>query len=72
MEVIEDRNYGANNNICPLFFNGASSTWSELPKSDDIQGMNAVYSYVERLEKNKREKVFLFKIKELIKRLKNG
>lgn len=32
LEVIEDRDCGANNNICPLFFDGAISEFIELPK----------------------------------------
>lgn len=66
MEIIEDRNYGANNNICPLFFNGASSTWSELPKVDDTPAMNAVYDYIDRIEKKKRDKIFFLWFKKLI------
>ena len=62
MEVIEDRNYGANNNICPLFFNGASSFWAELPRPEDAQSMNAIYSYIDSIEQKKREKTFFLKI----------
>lgn len=62
MEVIEDRNYGANNNICPLFFNGASSFWAELPRPEDTQALNAVYSYIDSLEQKRREKTFFLKI----------
>lgn len=61
MEIIDDRDYGANNNICPLFFNGASSFWAELPKPDDIQGMNAVYAYIDSLEKKKLNKTFFIR-----------
>ena len=57
----EDRDYGAGNNVCPLFFNGASSFWSELPKADDQSGMNSVYAYIESLEKKKLEKTYFFK-----------
>ena len=62
MEIIDDRDYGANNNICPLFFNGASSYWAELPKPDDTQAMNAVYAYIDSLEKKKLNKTFFIKI----------
>lgn len=68
MEIIEDRNYGANQNICPLFFNGASSFWSELPRADDTVAMNAIYSYIESLEKKKIEKVFFNFIKRIFKK----
>ena len=62
MEIIDDRDYGANNNICPLFFNGASSFWAELPRPEDTQALNAVYSYIDSLEQKRREKTFFFKI----------
>lgn len=62
MEIIDDRDYGANNNICPLFFNGASSFWAELPRADDTQSMNAIYSYIDSIEQKKREKTFFLKI----------
>jgi len=68
MEIMDDRNYGANQNICPLFFNGASSFWSELPRADDTVAMNAVYSYIESLEKKKIEKVFFNFIKRIFKK----
>ena len=62
MEIIDDRDYGANNNICPLFFNGASSFWAELPRPEDTQSMNAIYSYIDSIEQKKREKTFFLKI----------
>lgn len=62
MEIIDDRDYGANNNICPLFFNGASSFWAELPRPEDMQALNAVYSYIDSLEQKRREKTFFLKI----------
>lgn len=54
MEVIEDRDYGANGNICPLFFDGAVSFFKELPKPDNYNEMKKVY---EMLEKKKQAKV---------------
>lgn len=62
LEVIDDRHYGANQNICPLFFNGATSSWAELPKADDQQSMNAVYNYIDSLERKKVEKTYFFKL----------
>ena len=47
MEVIEDRDYGANGQICPLFFDGAVSTFCELPRPDDREALQRVYNYVE-------------------------
>lgn len=51
MEVMEDRDYGANGNICPLYFDGAVSYFSELPKADDIAGLQRVYAYIEKNKK---------------------
>ena len=61
MVMMEDRDYGAGTNICPLFFNGATSFWSELPRPDDTRSMNAIYAYIETLEKQKVEKTYFFK-----------
>ena len=55
LEIIEDRDYGANGNICPLFFNGAVSSWAELPKPTDTAGLKQVYDYIDYLEKVKRD-----------------
>ena len=60
--VMVDRGFGANGRICPLFFNGASSVFHELPPADDKVGMQTVYDYIEKLEKNKKEKAFFLKI----------
>ena len=59
MEVIEDRDYGANGNICPLYFDGAVSFFKELPKPDDYAGMQRVYEVLERKKKAKMSKVTL-------------
>lgn len=47
MEVIEDRHYGANGNICPLYFDGAVSFFSELPKANDSVNIGKVYKFME-------------------------
>lgn len=59
MEIIEDRDYGANGNICPLYFDGAVSFFKELPKPDDYTGMQKVYEVLERKKKAKMSKVTL-------------
>lgn len=51
MEVIEDRDYGANGNICPLYFDGAISYFSELPRSNDKVGIQKVYNFIESNKK---------------------
>ena len=59
MEVIEDRDYGANGNICPLFFDGAVSFFKELPKPDDWNEIHKVYEVLDRKQKAKVNKVTL-------------
>lgn len=75
MEVIEDRDYGANNHICPLFFDGAVSTFAELPKPNDKIGLEKVYAYINSLEQPKKNGVsFFMKSIKSLKQLfnKNG
>lgn len=70
MEVIEDRDYGSNGQICPLFFNGAVSTFNELPRPEDKEGLQKVYRYIESLRERKTNKSFFsFTIKKIIKKL---
>lgn len=58
LEVLEDRDYGANNQICPLYFNGATSSFSELPRPTDAVGMQKVYDFLDR-GKNKASVLML-------------
>lgn len=55
LEVLEDRDYGANGHICPLFFDGATSTFKELPKSTDIETLNKYYALISRFETEETE-----------------
>lgn len=48
LEVIEDRDYGANGQICPLYFDGAVSTFAELPKALDAEGISKFYKLIEK------------------------
>ena len=48
MEILDDRNYGANGNICPLMFEGASTYFRELPLPNDPK-MKNVYEYLDRV-----------------------
>lgn len=50
LEIIEDRDYGANGHVCPLFFDGATSTFKELPKSTEIEKLNLYYQLIKRWE----------------------
>lgn len=50
LEIMEDRDYGANNITCPLFFNGASSWFHELPKSNDMNNLINYYKQADKLD----------------------
>lgn len=70
MEVIEDRDYGAGGQICPLFFDGAVSTFNELPRPEDKEGLQQVYNYIESLKGRKTNKSFFsFAIRKIVGKL---
>lgn len=59
MEVIEDRDYGANGSICPLYFDGAVSFFSELPRANDSVGIGKVYKFMDNNKLKKKSWVSL-------------
>jgi len=76
LQVIEDRRYGANGQVCPLFFNGMSSYFRELPKPNDPE-LTEVIRFINNLETQKQNpsalnKIFFLyvvtKIKKLMKK----
>ena len=76
MQVIEDRDYGASGQVCPLFFNGMSSSFRELPKPDSPE-INDVLKFINSLDAQKQNslqkaKVFFLymvnKVKQLVKK----
>lgn len=70
LEVIEDRDYGAAGQICPLFFDGAVSTFYELPKPNNRDEMLQVYDFMDSLRHKKANKIFFsFSFKKLFKKL---
>lgn len=71
MEVIEDRDYGANGQICPLYFDGAVSSFYELPRPDDKEGLQRVYNYMASRKSKVAKAFFIFGIRKLNKRLHN-
>lgn len=50
LEIIDDRDYGAGGYFCPLFFDGATSTFKELPKPNDTEALEKYYDYIQKLE----------------------
>ena len=61
MEVLEDRDYGANNQICPLYFDGASSYFLELPRANDSTEIEKVYRFMDN-NKTKKSSVLMMMI----------
>lgn len=59
MEVIEDRDYGANGQICPLYFDGAVSSFAELPRVQNKEEMDKLYNFVMDRQKRRFSKSFL-------------
>lgn len=70
LEVLEDRDYGANGNICPLYFDGVTSNFIELPKPDNQVELQKIYEYSEK-ERTKRKNGILFLISNLISKKYN-
>lgn len=68
MEIIEDRDYGASGQICPLFFDGAVSTFNELPLPNDTRSIQQIYKYIDNLDKSDKS-FFLYTFKKLINRV---
>lgn len=70
MEIIEDRDYGANGQICPLYFNGAVSVFFELPRPEDKEELQKVYSYMESIRTKRASKAFfIFSIKSIKRKI---
>ena len=57
LNVIEDRDYGAGGNICPLFFDGAVSRFKELPISSEKNLLEKYYKYAESLESREEQEL---------------
>lgn len=70
MEIIEDRDYGANGQICPLFFNGAVSTFAELPRPENKAELERVYSHLQLINNKTKVSFMIFSIKQFFKRKK--
>lgn len=70
MEVIEDRDYGSNGNICPLYFDGAVSYFSELPRANDVIGISKVYKFLEDNKLKKKSWISLISFTNILKLFK--
>lgn len=69
LEVILNRG-GSSGGIIGLFFDGATCTWTELPKPKDAEGMSKVYTYILSLE-NSTKSFTMFTYSKVIKHLRS-
>ena len=67
MYVLANRN-GEMGGVCPLFFDGATCDFKELPRPDDINEMNKIYAKIKDLKTKKQQK----KVQSLLFVLFNG
>lgn len=55
--VLEDRHSGSGGDIYPLYFDGASSVFYELPLPTEEAAMQKVYNFLESEEETERKKI---------------
>lgn len=55
LEIIDDRDYGAGGCYIGLFFDGATSTFKELPLPTDKEALEKFYKYAEFLDSREEE-----------------
>ena len=57
LKILDDRDYGAGGNICPLFFDGATSTFKELPLTSNKEELEKYYRYAEFLQSRQEPEI---------------
>ena len=67
LEIVINRN-GIANSICPLYFEGATCTFRELPKPNDTEAISKVYEYNERCMQNNTNLFAFSKYSDKLKR----
>lgn len=55
LEIIDDRDYGANGCYIALFFDGAISMFRELPLPTDKAALEPFYKYAEKLDRREQQ-----------------
>lgn len=65
--VIEDRDNGAAGQICPLFFDGAISSFAELPLPEQKNEIAQVIDYVNTINRGRRAGFFAFNSRRIRK-----
>lgn len=73
MQVLEDRDYGASGQVCPLFFNGMSSSFRELPlpNSAELNQAIAFADYLEQVKQGTQPRNRVFFIRYLVQTFKH-
>ena len=54
LEIIEDRDSNAGGSICPLFFDGATNRFKELPLPTEVAALEEYYKYAEKLTRDEQ------------------
>lgn len=72
MQILEDRNNGGGGQICPLYFDGASSFFSELPLPDNKKDIDKVLEYIEKVVRRKSSPTFMMLPSKKKKKLVNN
>lgn len=68
MEIVLNRS-GQSNGICPLYFDGAINYFRELPRPDNTEELNKVYSYINNIRNLPNKSFFSYNIIKKDKRL---
>lgn len=50
---------GGMGGVCPLFFDGATCFFKELPRPEQTEALEKVYKYLEKLKNNTTDKIFI-------------
>ena len=61
LNFIDDRDSDAAGKLCPLFFDGATSTFKELPYANESEKLSKYYALIEKWEKERDESSILDK-----------
>lgn len=59
--------------IAPLYFDGAVNYYKDMPKPDDVDGMNKIYQSIDDINKGSTKRfVFSMLFKRIFKKKNNG
>lgn len=69
LEVLVNRD-GEMGGLCPVFFDGAVSSFVELPRPEDTIELNKIYKYLESLHNKTSKSFFIISLNKLTKLIK--